>query len=74
LEARFEHLVALQFAPPLVADGVRRATVVGRSDHEIALAYVAEIRGAPATEAESALLLDACEACSADPEADKVLA
>jgi exonuclease SbcD len=34
---------------------------------------VAELRGAPASDAESALLLQACDACADDPEADVLL-
>ena len=70
LQARFPHLVALQFAPPVSATGAGRRTSAGLSDHEIALAFVAEVRGTPATPAESDLLRDACEACSGDPEGD----
>ena len=70
LQVRFPHLVALQFAPPVPATGTARRTSAGMSDHEIALAFVAEIRGTPATAAESDLLRDACEACSGDPEGD----
>lgn len=70
LQVRFPHVVALQFAPPEAADRAGRAATAGRSDHEIALAFVAEIRGTPATEAESDLLRDACEACSGDHEGD----
>lgn len=70
LQSRFPHLVALQFAPPEATASAKRRSTVGRSDHDIALAFVAEIRGTPATPAESALLRDACEACAADPEGD----
>ena len=44
-----------------------------RSDHAIALDFVRELRGAPATEAESALLQDACDACCDDTEVDTLL-
>lgn len=70
LQVRFAHIVALQFAPPEAADRPGRPSPVGRSDHDIALAFVAEIRGTEATAAESDLLRDACEACSGDPEGD----
>lgn len=70
LEVRFPHVVALQFAPSGVTERPGRASAIGRTDHEIALAFVAEIRGRPASPAESALLRDACEACSGDPEGD----
>ena len=45
----------------------------GRRDHEVALDFVADLRGAPASDAESALLLQACDACADDPEADVLL-
>jgi exonuclease SbcD len=45
----------------------------GRRDHEVALDFVADLRGAPATDAESALLLEACDACADDPEVDVLL-
>lgn len=70
LQGRFPHIVALQFAPPPAADRPARLSTVGRSDYEIALAFVAEVRGAPATQAEADLLRDACEACSGDHEGD----
>ncbi len=44
-----------------------------RSDHAIALDFVRELRGAPATEAESALLQDACDACCDDTDVDTLL-
>jgi exonuclease SbcD len=73
LQARFPHLVALHFAPP-VSDGARPARVLdGRSDHAIALDFVADVRGEPASAVESDLLRDACEACAADPDADLVV-
>ncbi|WP_209714101.1 exonuclease SbcCD subunit D [Marmoricola sp. OAE513] len=70
LQARFEHVVALQFAPPTTAGASRRRVVTGRSDHEIALAFVSDVRGEPASAAESDLLRDACEACALDPDGD----
>lgn len=70
LQARFPHTVSLRFAPPAGAGGTRRTGVAGRSDHDIALAFVHEVRGTPATPAESSLLRDACEACALDPDGD----
>jgi len=46
----------------------------GRSDHEIAVDFVTAVRGTPATSAETALIMDACDACAADPDADTVVA
>lgn len=70
LQERFPHAVALVFAPEgLVAAPGRRA-VEGRSDHAVAVDFVAAVRGTPATDTEIALLRDACDACVADPDAD----
>ncbi|MCW2754310.1 MAG: Exodeoxyribonuclease subunit [Marmoricola sp.] len=73
LEERFPYAVALQFAPPPSDRQRRRIAVEGRSDHQIALDFVADVRGEPASDAESALLRDACEACANDPEVDVVV-
>ncbi len=70
LQVRFPHAVALQFAPPSDADRAVLRRMEGRSDHEIALDFVREMRGEPATPAESDLLRDACECCAQDPDAD----
>jgi exonuclease SbcD len=43
-----------------------------RAAHEIASDFVRDMRGGPASGAERALLLDACDACSDDPDADPV--
>jgi exonuclease SbcD len=45
----------------------------GRSDHQISLDFVEELRGAPASDDESALLLEACDACAEDPDADMLV-
>ncbi len=50
-----------------------RARPAGRSDHEIALDFVRDMRGAAASDGESALLQTACDACAEDPDADRVL-
>ncbi|MCW2787612.1 MAG: Exodeoxyribonuclease subunit [Marmoricola sp.] len=73
LQERFPYAVALHFAPPLAAGARRRAEAEGRSDHQIALDFVADVRGEPANAVESLLLRDACEACARDPEADVVV-
>jgi exonuclease SbcD len=70
LQARFPHAVAIQFAPPPTAGERRRGGAEERSDHQIALDFVADVRGEPASDAESALLRDACESCAHDPEGD----
>jgi exonuclease SbcD len=71
LRDRFPHALVLGFAPP---DAGPRSTPAartpGRGDHEIALDFVAELRGAPASAAESALLREAVDACCEDPDVD----
>ena len=75
LRTRFPHTLVLAFEPSGrdQASSPARRTMVGRSDHDIALDFVAEVRGTPATDAESALLLDACDCCRQAGEADQVL-
>jgi exonuclease SbcD len=71
LRARFPHALVLSFAPAGEPHaGVLTAMPSGRSDHQVALDFVEEMRGTPATDAESDLLLSACDACADDPEAD----
>jgi exonuclease SbcD len=71
LRRRFEHTLVLAFAPSGAAPvSPPVASVAGRRDHDIALDFVAELRGVPATPAESDLLLDACDACCDDTDLD----
>ena len=74
LRRRFPHALVLAFEPDV---GEALAVPTGRpgvrSDHAIALDFVRELRGAPATEAESALLQDACDACCDDTDVDSLL-
>lgn len=71
LRRRFPHTLVLGFEPTAGAPaGVPAAPPRGRSDHAIALDFVEQVRGTPATEAESALLLAACDACCEDPDVD----
>ena len=74
LRGRFAHTLTIRFEPahPSVA-AVPVAQSRGRSDHEISLDFVRELRGAPASEPESALLQTACDACAEDPDVDSVL-
>jgi exonuclease SbcD len=71
LRARFPHTLVLGFEP---AGGdpasVPLARTQGRSDHAISLDFLAELRGTPATDGESALLLAATDACCDDPDFD----
>ena len=75
LRTRFPHTLVLSFEPvggsPATAPVSRPVT--GRTDHEVALDFVADVRGTPATEAEAALLLDACDSCRVAGEADQVV-
>ena len=73
LQQRFPHAVALAFAPAGGGERPTRPALEGRSDHQVAADFVAAVRGVPPTAAESALLRDACDACSADPEADTLV-
>jgi len=74
LRRRFPHTLVLLFAPSQEPSaGVPLARTRGRSDHEIALDFVRELRGQPASPAEEALLQTACDACAEDPDADTVL-
>jgi exonuclease SbcD len=74
LQERFPHTVALQFAPAGGPARAERVPLEGRSDHAIAVDFVAAVRGAPATDPESALLRAACDACAGDPDADTAVA
>ena len=71
LRARFPHTLVLGFEP---ASGDRAgapaARLQGRSDHDIALDFVAEMRGGAATDEEAGLLRDAFDACCEDPDFD----
>jgi DNA repair protein SbcD/Mre11 len=74
LRERFPHALVLGFAPAgEPGPSVVAAAPGGRSDHEVALDFVAAMRGGPADEDESALLLRACYAWADDPEADLLL-
>jgi exonuclease SbcD len=71
LRARFPHTLVIGFEPSAgTSPTVPLARPQGRSDHDIALDFVAELRGAPATADEAALLRSATEACCEDPEVD----
>jgi exonuclease SbcD len=75
LRRRFPHALVLAFEPVGGDDAVVPTSRPGtRSDHAIALDFVNELRGAPATDAESALLLEAVDACCDDPDLDGLVA
>lgn len=73
LQQRFPHTVALVFAPQGGSPVHSRTPLEGRSDHKIAVDFVAAVRGTPASAAETALIREACDACVADPDADTVV-
>jgi DNA repair protein SbcD/Mre11 len=71
LRARFPGALELRFAPAgEVARSLAAAPASHRPAHEIATDFVREMRGSAPTEAERALLVEACDACSDDPDAD----
>ena len=71
LRRRFAHTLVLGFAPTGAPPAsLPVASLAGRRDHEIALDFVTELRGVPATAAESDLLLEACDACCEDTDLD----
>ena len=70
LRTRFPHTLALRFAPFGGVDAPARPPTTGKSAHAIALDFVAHVRGAPASVAESELLGTALECCSEDPDHD----
>jgi exonuclease SbcD len=73
LQQRFPYAVALVFAPEGGLPRPDRRRLEGRSDHEIAVDFVTSVRGAAPTAPEGALLRAACDACSADPDADTLV-
>jgi exonuclease SbcD len=72
VRTRFPHALELAYAPTGDrAERHRRAALPHRPGHQIAADFVREMRGAPATAAETALLLAAFDACGDDPDADR---
>jgi DNA repair protein SbcD/Mre11 len=73
LQARFPHTLEIAFTPSGErAERHRLAAQPHRPGHEIATDFVREMRGAPATSAERALLVAAFDSCGDDPDADPV--
>ncbi len=75
LRRRFPHTLMLAFEP---AGSPRTARPVlphvdGRSDHDIALGFVAEVRELEATTEEALLLQLACDSCRLNEDADRPL-
>jgi exonuclease SbcD len=74
LRERFPHALVLGFDPASGSrSGVPLARVQGRTDHDIALDFLAEMRGTPASDAESSLLREAFDACCEDTDVDVLL-
>jgi exonuclease SbcD len=73
LRERYPHAVALAFEP--TGDHRHRPirNLAGRSDHDIALDFVAAVRGTAATPDEVELLRDACDHGARDRDADTVV-
>ena len=75
LLARFPHALVLDFQPE-GAQAARRPVmprIDGRSDFDIALGFVEEVRSMSATTEEELLLQLACDSCriNVDPDADE---
>ena len=75
LRDRFPHTLSLAFEPTTPPADAAPVTArrTGRSDHDITLDFVADLRGRPASTVESALLRDAVDACCDDPDVDALL-
>jgi DNA repair protein SbcD/Mre11 len=74
LRRRFPHALVLVFEPAAGRDSAApSARTQGRTDHEVALDFVSDLRGTAATDAEAAVLLQACDACCEDPDFDVLL-
>ena len=74
LRRRFPHALILQFPDSPTSGAVPKAAQLhSRSDHQIALDFVKELRGIEATEAESTLLLNAIDSCCHDADLDPLV-
>jgi len=73
LRSRFPHVLILSFEPEGATRG--RGPVMprvdGRSDLDVALGFVAEVRSLEATTEEALLLQLACDSCRINEEADR---
>jgi exonuclease SbcD len=72
LRQRFPHTLLLAFHPegPSRARGPALPRVDGRSDLDVALGFVAEVRDLEATTEEELLLQLACDSCRIDGDRD----
>ncbi|QIX26641.1 exonuclease SbcCD subunit D [Nocardioides sp. JQ2195] len=75
LRERFPHTLVLAFEPANGRTARLPSTrpAAGTSDHAIAVDFLAEMRGRPASHEEAALLRDACDSCSPDHDLDRVV-
>jgi exonuclease SbcD len=74
LRSRFPHTLALLLEPDRpAASATPTARLRGRSDHDVTLDFVTDLRGRAASSEESALLRLACDACGDDPDVDTLL-
>jgi exonuclease SbcD len=73
LRRRFPHTLVLQFPTPAHGPSAPRAASTLRSDHAIALDFVKDLRGTPATEGEATLLQEAVDACCIDADLDTLV-
>ena len=72
LRRRFPHTLVIQF-PASAAEASAPSAASGRSDHDIALDFVADLRGVPATRAEADLLQQALDSCCEDADLDALV-
>jgi exonuclease SbcD len=75
LRSRFPHTLLLGFEPEGVPQdrGPVMPRVDGRSDFDVALGFVAEVRAVEATTEEALLLQLACDSCRINEDADRPL-
>jgi len=74
LRTRFPHTLALLLEPDRPSStSAPAARLRGRSDHDVTLDFVADLRGRAATADEAALLQLACDACGDDPDVDALV-
>lgn len=75
LRRRFPHALTLSWEPPTPAGShPPRVRMTGRSDLDVTLGFVADLRGVPASPDEAVLLRSACEAAADEAAADRLVA
>jgi len=74
LRRRFPHALMLGFETgPAVSGLAPVVPTVTRADHDIALDFMADMRGAPPSDDEAALLFRAIDACCEDTDVDSLV-